>query len=74
MTSISVIKMIDNNLYIPTTRLREEKNTKGKGLNIGYIPLIHIINTDGIRRKRKNKHEVGAISIHRLSYTEDINT
>jgi len=36
MTKIGVIKMIDNHLYIPTTKLYKEKR-KRKGLNIGYM-------------------------------------
>jgi len=38
MSSIVVIEMIDNHIYIPTTRLHKEKAT-GKGLNIEYTPL-----------------------------------
>jgi len=38
MTSIDVIKMIDNHLYIPTTRLHKQ-NAKGKGLNIELYPF-----------------------------------
>jgi len=41
MTSIGVIKMIDNHLYIPTARLHEEKRKK-KVLNIGYTPFNYI--------------------------------
>jgi len=37
MTSIGVINMIDDHIYIPTTRL--QKNAKGKGLNIRLTPL-----------------------------------
>jgi len=35
MTSIGVIKMIDNDLYIPTTRLHKEKRKrKGSEYNV----------------------------------------
>jgi len=42
MTSIGVIKIVDNYLYIPTTRLHKEKRKKNdplKGVNIGFTPF-----------------------------------
>jgi len=39
MTSICVIKMIDNHLYIPTTRLHKEKR-KRKGSDYRVYPPL----------------------------------
>jgi len=40
MTSIGAIKIIDNHLYIPNTRLHKEKTQKE---NIGYTPLNNLL-------------------------------